>query len=532
MHITPQMLVWLLSRDSAYRSNPDLCDPSFRNVTYSSGQLKEDPDPGAKAASAAAGLRIRRFRPGSPLTKKDAYTLYVVGETCDDVFFDDAFEEMKNLKDDPYATCLFLSAGTDAEEITEALQDVHASLLLWEKTFAEGILAGKAPEELLASLTQVLPLDFCVSDIDMNLLYCTEGYNRSRNLTPDHHFPADVFQDLISHTEFHEVAAKRELFYYYTAATDTVSYCSNLLADDEYIGRLVILLPQGESRLPVGAEQVCALCAKCVQDLFDHHSLLPGRHSNDQMHQLCRSLVSEDRSADSAIEAVLQDYGWRRDDRYSATVLHFTTDPGWTAHLSLTLPYLAMDLERNWSNSCTVCFDSEILLLVNHSRAAVDEDQHTFLQRIAYFVRDNICKAGVSPVFTDLSQLRHARKAADAALRIGMVRQPHFWYYLFDELRLPYLLESAMQLPVSMLLHPAIHQLMDYDQVHDTEFARTLQAYLTANLNMTEAAANLYIHRTSFCRRMNHIREITRLDLSDPDTILTLQISYRMLEMI
>ena len=46
-------------------------------------------------------------------------------------------------------------------------------------------------------------------------------------------------------------------------------------------------------------------------------------------------------------------------------------------------------------------------------------------------------------------------------------------------------------------------------------------------MNMTRAAENLYIHRTTFCRRMDHIRKLTGLELEDPDTVLTLQLSCR-----
>lgn len=56
----------------------------------------------------------------------------------------------------------------------------------------------------------------------------------------------------------------------------------------------------------------------------------------------------------------------------------------------------------------------------------------------------------------------------------------------------------------------------------------SLRAYSDINLNMTAAAERLYIHRTTFCRRMNHIRKLTCLDFSDPDTTLTLLLSYRL----
>ncbi|MGX8714462.1 MAG: helix-turn-helix domain-containing protein [Lachnospiraceae bacterium] len=35
------------------------------------------------------------------------------------------------------------------------------------------------------------------------------------------------------------------------------------------------------------------------------------------------------------------------------------------------------------------------------------------------------------------------------------------------------------------------------------------------------------MHRTSFSRRMNQIRRLTRLDLDNPDIVFLLQLSFR-----
>lgn len=146
--------------------------------------------------------------------------------------------------------------------------------------------------------------------------------------------------------------------------------------------------------------------------------------------------------------------------------------------------------------------------------------------QISYGASETPENIGGSPISESLFRYF---PVTDAALRIGHQKQPYFWYYLFDDYRLTYMLEKAKEeLPASMLCHPAIQQLRSYDHANDTELAETLQAYLQCNLNMTAAAERLYIHRTTFCRRMNHIRKLTCLDFSDPDTTPTLLLSYRL----
>ena len=184
-----------------------------------------------------------------------------------------------------------------------------------------------------------------------------------------------------------------------------------------------------------------------------------------------------------------------------------------------------------WHDSCAVIDKSAILWVIHTKSSEKAEDPHTFHQRLTSFVREHVCHAGISPQFRDFSLLPHAIQAANAAFRLGQTRHPHFWYYLFDDYRLEYMLEKiGKDLPASMLCHPSILELIVYDQKHHTELAYTLQVYLQCNLNMTTAAGQLYIHRTTFCRRMDHIQQITKLDIHNPDTILALLLSYKLME--
>ena len=55
-------------------------------------------------------------------------------------------------------------------------------------------------------------------------------------------------------------------------------------------------------------------------------------------------------------------------------------------------------------------------------------------------------------------------------------------------------------------------------------------AYLEENLNATQTARELYIHRSTLLYRLERIREILDSDLTDPDELLYLNFSFRLLE--
>ena len=49
-------------------------------------------------------------------------------------------------------------------------------------------------------------------------------------------------------------------------------------------------------------------------------------------------------------------------------------------------------------------------------------------------------------------------------------------------------------------------------------------------MNAVRAAKELFIHRSTFLYRMSHIRDLVNVNLEDPDQLLYLLLTYRLLE--
>lgn len=81
-----------------------------------------------------------------------------------------------------------------------------------------------------------------------------------------------------------------------------------------------------------------------------------------------------------------------------------------------------------------------------------------------------------------------------------------------------------------MLCHEKLPRLKEIDAQQHTEYYRTLRVYLEENLNATQTARELYIHRSTLLYRLERIREILDSDLTDPDELLYLNFSFRLLE--
>ena len=426
--------------------------------------------------------------------------------------------------------CLaFCESILTVQRLTEAIQEELQHLLRWDADFSAGILAQISAESLFSMGRQILDHDYALVDIDMNLVYGTAGYMRSRGVK-EGRLPDEVFQDLVSRKKFHEMAERTESFYYYTDSVGTYSLCRNIFVNGQYISRLLLNLEPGQEKLPFGTEQMFDLFADRVQDSYTHLNLLPEFSSRHRIRALCRSLLSGEQTDQSITSQILESCGWADNHHFLCAVLRFSIGAGWDAQLLTTLPYLAASLERLWTGAgaCAMPIEDEIYLILDLDVSGESYTGHSLWQKLAYFIRDNLCKAGVSPQFTHFSWLGAAGHAAAAALRMGSDRRPDLWYYLFDDYRLEYCLEQVHQeLPEEMICHPAIRILHDHDTAHGTSLVETLQAYLDCNLNHTAASEKLFIHRTSFFRRMNQIRRLTRLDLDNPDTVFLLQLSFR-----
>nr|WP_237449182.1 MULTISPECIES: helix-turn-helix domain-containing protein [unclassified Paenibacillus] len=79
--------------------------------------------------------------------------------------------------------------------------------------------------------------------------------------------------------------------------------------------------------------------------------------------------------------------------------------------------------------------------------------------------------------------------------------------------------------------HPVIQKLIAYDNAHKTSLLPTLEAYLQYVDTPNIAAKTLFIHRNTLFYRINRIRELFEIDLSDGDIRLKLQMTLHFLKL-
>ena len=113
--------------------------------------------------------------------------------------------------------------------------------------------------------------------------------------------------------------------------------------------------------------------------------------------------------------------------------------------------------------------------------------------------------------------LRRQYVQAKTALDVGSRKKPYLWIHYFGQVALTYILEQATRrLPGTMICHEGLLELKKHDEENQTQYMETLRVYLEQHLSATQAARELFIHRSTFLYRLDRIKEILQSELDDP----------------
>ncbi len=136
--------------------------------------------------------------------------------------------------------------------------------------------------------------------------------------------------------------------------------------------------------------------------------------------------------------------------------------------------------------------------------------------------------AGLGRLQPGLAGLRSAYAEAEQALSLGLRVLGVGRVIYFGDLGLYRMLFNVKEKDELRAFHDEmLGKLIEYDSRNGAELVSTLAAYFAARNSPTEAAERMHLHRNTFLYRLHRIREITGLDLDDPETRLSLHLALR-----
>lgn len=231
-----------------------------------------------------------------------------------------------------------------------------------------------------------------------------------------------------------------------------------------------------------------------------------------------------------------------------------STDASDLAHLMNMLnwrknsSYLCIRLKSQQPNMTTMmthilhsdlfqAFPGSYIMFTGHEQCMIlqlDQSQTVHAQvhqQLAPLCRDYCLYAGISSPVSGIRELQLAYVQAGVALEQAFTLRSEKWLIHFSQCALDYVFEN---LPAPMtrshLVCPELQLLIRHDREKGTQYFETLQTYLTLERDIPKTAQALIIHRTTLLYRLKKIRELTPMNLDDPQLRLYLMLSLWILE--
>lgn len=172
-----------------------------------------------------------------------------------------------------------------------------------------------------------------------------------------------------------------------------------------------------------------------------------------------------------------------------------------------------------------VARDEQIVVL-----ADAEADWSGFRDRLIAEVGGRECRVGVGSWCEHVADFPRSYREARTVLRLQEAASWDACALRFEDLGV-YQLFASTRDPgeLERFVERWLGALRAYDAARGGELVETLQRYLECGGSYEATAAELFVHRSTLKYRLQRIREISRLDINDPDTRFNLHLAARAL---
>ena len=416
----------------------------------------------------------------------------------------------------------YICSSEKLSTLFNAVQEIYDRYDEWEKQLKLVLLQQAGMQALLYAARSVLSNPIYVMGNDFSLLaqHGEDELPEDRRLF-DSNSTFDVLTSLKQDALFNRMSQKKEPFLYPDHITGWRSWTCTIIRD-ELPSQLIMLVEHNKKLRPVDGWLLSQLVT-CIDYQIQHEHL---DYSTDNRLQSLLLRVLSDRTADYLdISRQLSRMRWNTSDEYFCLILRQIQSDG----NNLSVNMIRTQLKKRFPDSCSCIFHDEIVTYFNITRLSKTLDE--IMVEMKLFIRECLLRAGYSRVMQGHMYLHMQYVQAKAALDHGNQVNPYAWIHHFNDISLRFMLtETTHRLPQVMLCHEKLLQLCNYDAEHNTDYVKTLRTYLDAQLNAVHSAQQLFIHRSTLLYRLSKIKEILESNLDDPDELLYLALSLRLLD--
>lgn len=194
-----------------------------------------------------------------------------------------------------------------------------------------------------------------------------------------------------------------------------------------------------------------------------------------------------------------------------------------------SIPYMRDYLEKMIIGSKALIYNDNITMInsYNTEREIFEGDA----VKLRDFLKEYKLHAGLSRPFVKLEDLKEHYLQSLEALNLGTHIDSEATIYAYEDYAIYHIAKvCADTSDLKKFCHPKLEYLMNYDAEHKTSFTDSLYTYLKHSRNITKTAKALHLHRNSMIYHLKRIEEILNFSLSDNETLLHIELSFRLME--
>lgn len=328
--------------------------------------------------------------------------------------------------------------------------------------------------------------------------------------------------------QYRELEQSRDHFQIPASVSEFSFLCCNSYSD-KTVYDYRIVMPDLRRAFTAADESsfrlLCGFIHRAMSRPSEQQRLFGGSSSAAGLRTLFHEALTQVTPEFQRLSRELTTYGWMPEHRYCVLVSHVTRSDAETHAASL----LCQQFERKLPHSSAQFLSGQIVVVLNLSLNEKSLEQ--LLHDAVFFLRDNFLKLGISNAAVGLSEIRSRYSQARIALDHIQQGGSYSWRMHFRDMTLSYILSNCTgELSARAVCSEKLLQLQKYDAEHHTDLCSTLRCYIECRFNALETTRRLFIHRSTFLYRLERIRELFGIDLEDPDELLHIMISFRLLE--
>lgn len=416
-------------------------------------------------------------------------------------------------------------SDTEPTELMEWIGRIFQKYEEWNQALFESRMMNGSIQNLLDLTSSIIPNPTVVIGMDFTIIASKGTFFKDlpSSVLGSNEETADLILSLKQDPNYEAAFHRVGYFYYSGNGIAAPSLCVNIRRFDRTLYRL--LITQGKVPLDDTFGFVLEYLARVIShalstNVVDSHDV---RH---QYHQIFHTILTDPKADYVEVSRRLTECGWLSSQYYLCIFLKTEL----LDYKNLTHRSIISYIKNMIPASCALEHKGNIVIYINLDLCQFSEFQ--IEQKLASFIRDSFLTAGYSRRMLGHFNFHRQYVQASISLQVGSQKFPHRWIHHFNDIALTYLLEqTTKKLPAYMICHEKLLNLKYESENSSSQLYQTLRCYLENQQNASRTAQQLFIHRSTLLYRLERISQYLKTDLSDPNELLYLLLSFRLIEM-